>query len=227
MNSCIDRAGFVICICGGLVHQNCFSSLSPKSWAAPHDTSLISIDVTHRRDGQGRGDICFSLFFLLFWSLGRESIDLFASALFVLFVHFQKFMHPACCLVLGHWCCSWGARVAGWDWEGGGTCLSLYNGFMRYGLSALFTSHSELLWAVGFCFFWDNSSRRQHQRHLRIRSSTRLLLQSTTMFTHAVVFVMAVSLAGIGGFYSGVFVFFFLLAFCSSTTRKPGKRKMI
>jgi hypothetical protein len=32
------------------------------------------------------------------------------------------------------------------------------------------------------------------------------------MFTHAVVFVMAVSLAGIGGFYSGVFFFFLLFS---------------
>ena len=134
MNSCIDRAGFVICICGGLVHQNCFFSPFRKSWAAPHDTSLISIDVTHRRDGQGRGDICLSLFFLLFWSLGRGINRRLRFCPLRVVCTLSKVY--ALGLLLGAWSLVllMGARVAGWDGEGGGTCLSLYNGFMRYGL---------------------------------------------------------------------------------------------
>jgi hypothetical protein len=132
--------------------QNCFFSPFPKSWAAPHDTSLISIDVTHRRAGQGRGDICLSLFFLLFWSLGRGINRLLRFCPLRVVCTLSKVYAPR--LLLGAWSLLllMGARVAGWDWEGGGTCLSLHSGFMRYGLSALFASHSELLglWAFAF-----------------------------------------------------------------------------
>jgi hypothetical protein len=98
-----------------LVHQNCFSSLSPKSWAAPHDTSLISIDVTHRRDGQGRGDICLSLFFLLFWSLGwginRPSSLLPSSCCLYTF--------KSLCTPLAAWCLVTGAAHGGHGWPAG------------------------------------------------------------------------------------------------------------
>jgi hypothetical protein len=152
MNSCIDRAGFVICICGGLVHQNCFSSHSPKSWAAPHDTSLISIDVTHRRDGQGRGDICLSLFFLLFWSLGRGINRPLRFCPLRVVCTLSKVYAPSLLLGAGSLVPLMWARVAGWDWEGGGTCLSLYNGFMRYGLFALLPHILSCygLWAFAF-----------------------------------------------------------------------------
>ncbi|KAK3296281.1 uncharacterized protein B0H64DRAFT_166846 [Chaetomium fimeti] len=194
---------------GGVCHLHlrrvCSSKLlffSPKSWAAPHDTSLISIDVTHQRDGQGRGDICRHCSFFIILEFGAgESIDLFfTSALFVLFVHFQKFL---CCLVLRHQCPLW------YGWRAGigkveEACLSLYNGFMLYGLSALSLPT--------FCTVMDCwllfPDKREPQRHFPLpRMITNSLATSIhNLYTRDGLCNHVLS-SGTGGFYGAVFPF--------------------
>ncbi|KAL2172216.1 hypothetical protein VTG60DRAFT_7060 [Thermothelomyces hinnuleus] len=86
---------------GGICHLHLRRVCSPKllyrlskSWAAPHDTSLISIDVTHQRNGQGKGrHRCRSAFhYPGVWD--GELIDFFrfcTPCVFVCTLH--RFMH--------------------------------------------------------------------------------------------------------------------------------------
>jgi hypothetical protein len=144
MNSCIDRAGFVICICGGFVHQNCFLFTLSYKLGRPHDTYLPYLDrryPSERRPGQGRHLFIIVLFIILEFGSGNRPFSILPSlcCLYAL----KSLCTP--CLLLGAWppVLLIGAWVAGWDGEGGGTCLSLYNGFMRYGIRVT-PSHFEL-----------------------------------------------------------------------------------
>ncbi|KAL2189086.1 hypothetical protein L209DRAFT_260511 [Thermothelomyces heterothallicus CBS 203.75] len=127
MNSCIDRAGYVICICGGFVHQNRF--IVSKSWAAPHDTSLISIDVTHQRNGQGKGRHCCRSAFHYPGVRDGELIDFFS------------LLHSLCpCLYTSqvhalHVAAAPHETVDGWDGDAKGRWAAHFsNEFMFYDL---------------------------------------------------------------------------------------------